>query len=950
MQKKYIEEKSSRKNIILKRLGAIVVAIAIMLGGINLFSVARGGCFESTLNEAFADESDSSVVSAPTTLSDLKAMSVENIAGLSKFDARDFGLVTPVRDQGTSNLCWAYSTIAVSETSILYSGIDTTATKDNLRLSARNIGYSRFTRISDPLSNVDAVAETPSGGWEQASGLSKNAIDVLSEWCGVVLESAGDDVDGFTNAKYKLVEAVKITEANSSGDKSDETNTESVANNDARILAIKQAIAKYGAVTFSYYNANNYANYNPNNETGSGGTAHACAIIGWDDSIESSAFNPGGATQNGGWLVKNSYNDNEYFYLSYDVRSDNCYALRYEKADSLDYNYFYDRVTSTTTVATQMQNASKVANIFEAKGEKTGFGEYLKSVSVNTHSASSKAKISVYTGVTAGAPESGTKAYEEEFTFLYAGQNYVEFESVVQLTKGELYSVVVELSDSTGGSDAKYVEICSGVGQSYKYDGSGWSNMNNVAVAQVKAYTKMTELKDVKNATITLSSAVGFVYDGNEHRPEIRVSYGSGSSQVELVLGRDYTVEYANNVYAGNNAKVEISGIGEYYGTQSKTFTIQKAECPAIESSSIVQNSSGQLVITPSESARKLSDIALPEQWEWVNDQTLSYISQSFEARYTGSDVSSYKKTTINIFVKGIESLRPKDDEEDEIQSGPDSPTIKKEHKKSSTDPQNVIIILIVIFLAINIGIVVWINIVKNRRHIAMFEKKDAEREKTAEDLNGEVSPNVAPKMAPQNANTQQQFGVSQNTNTQQPQGVIQQQTQTNVVPPQQNIQYPNAVSPQQFGAAQNANMMQQSVNTQTKQGVTPQQVQPQAVSQPQQQAQVQPTQPQIVNQPQGGAVQQPQQPIQQQLQPQGAQPQQQAQVQPVQPQVVNQPQGGAGQQQNVQSQQVANQPQQNIQPQVQPQTQQVQPQSQQSVGQQPVQGVQNNIQNPTGV
>lgn len=916
MQKKYIKEKSSRKNIILKRLGAIVVAIAIMLGGINLFSVARGGSFESALNEVFADESDSSVVSAPTTLSDLKAMSVENIAGFSKFDARDFGLVTPVRDQSTSNLCWAYSTIAVSETSILYSGIDTTATKDNLRLSARNIGYSRFTRTSDPLSNVGAVAEAPSGGWEQTSGQSKNAIDVLSEWCGAVLESAGDNVDGFTNAKYKLVEAVKITEANSSGDKRDETNTESVANNDARILAIKQAIAKYGAVTFSYYNSiNNYNYYKP--DTSATGTAHACAIIGWDDSIESSVFSPSGATQNGGWLVKNSYNDNEYFYLSYDVRSDNCYALRYEKADSLDYNYFYDRVTSTTTVATQMQNASKVANIFEAKGEKTGFGEYLKSVSINTHSANYKAKILVYTGVTAGAPESGTKAYEEEFTFLYAGQNYAEFESAVQLTKGELYSVVVELSDSTGGSDAKYVEICSGVGQSYKYDGSSWSNMNNVAVAQVKAYTKMTELKDVKNATITFRSAVGFVYDGNEHRPEIRVSYGSGSSQVELVLGRDYTVEYSNNIYAGNNARVEISGIGEYYGTQSKTFTIQKAECPAIESSSIVQNSSGQLVITPSESARKLSDIALPEQWEWVNDQTLSYISQSFEARYTGSDVSSYKKTTINIFVKGIESLRPKDDEEDEIQSGPDSPTIKKEHKKNSTDPQNVIIILIVIFLAINIGIVVWINIIKNRRHIAMFEKKDAEREKTAEDLNGEGSPVVAPKMATQNTNTQQKWGSTQNANTQQQFGATQ-----------------NINTQQQFGITQNANMPQQSVNTQTMQGVTPQQVQPQVVNQPQG---VQ--QPQVVSQPQ-------------QLQPQVVQPQQQSQVQPVQPQVVNQPQGGAVQQPQVvgQPQQVVNQPQQNVQPQVQPQTQQVQPQSQQPVGQQTVQGVQNNMQNPTGV
>ena len=53
--------------------------------------------------------------------------------------------------------------------------------------------------------------------------------------------------------------------------------------------------------------------YNPKNEQGSTISPHACTIIGWDDNIPSDKFVPNGATQKGGWLVKNSYKSLEYF-------------------------------------------------------------------------------------------------------------------------------------------------------------------------------------------------------------------------------------------------------------------------------------------------------------------------------------------------------------------------------------------------------------------------------------------------------------------------------------------------------------------------------------------------------------------------------------------------------------------------------------------------------------
>ena len=70
----------------------------------------------------------------------------EEIMQMSVYDGREYGIVTPVKDQGTSNLCWAYSSIAASETSILRLGIDPDVDKNSLSFNPVAAAYRNYRR------------------------------------------------------------------------------------------------------------------------------------------------------------------------------------------------------------------------------------------------------------------------------------------------------------------------------------------------------------------------------------------------------------------------------------------------------------------------------------------------------------------------------------------------------------------------------------------------------------------------------------------------------------------------------------------------------------------------------------------------------------------------------------------------------------------------------------
>ena len=73
--------------------------------------------------------------------------------------------------------------------------------------------------------------------------------------------------------------------------------------------------------------------------------------------------------------------------------------------------------------------------------------------------------------------------------------------------------------------------------------------------------------------TSALISNIGDVdYSGKEQTPTPTVTVNGA----ELVKDRDYTVSYGNNVNAGSNASITIEGIGDYFASATRYFTINR--------------------------------------------------------------------------------------------------------------------------------------------------------------------------------------------------------------------------------------------------------------------------------------------------------------------------------------------------------------------------------------
>lgn len=529
---------------------------------------------------AYAEPNRVATREAVDTLEQLRATPVEEIAAWEKYDSRNYGIVTPVKNQGSTNLCWVYGSLAAMETNILRQGI-TDKTADTLDLDEVEFAKAAKGKWDDPLNIADGYDNRKNGSdvaWDNVG-----AIPIAAQFAarGQGVYEAGEITDDEPTERYS---SYFLRNAISCGENVDD---------------IKRLIAEYGGVAFTFNSG--YINYNYYYATGR--NDHASFIVGWDDGIDKNLFNNGTkpASRNGAWIVKNSYGTGNfidgYFYLSYDSKLYEITAFDVMPASEYDYCYNYsDKVynsASYTSYSPDTPDDAKFAAVYKAqKGDASK--EILKGVSVGVVGSEVQITVSIYTDVYERAvdfknnkaafnPEQGNLAAREMYTAPYDGLYTIWLNDRVELKKDSQFTILVQLVNGCIINDN--MAYRSGATFTYAWDNGKWVDMSFVLPPQymgvlcIKALTvtkSEAESIDISNGDLQLSDN-SFTYTGSEHRPEVTLRLDG-----DTVSPDNYTVEYENNINAGT-ATVIVEGKGNYTGSLQTTFVIAKADRPDFE-------------------------------------------------------------------------------------------------------------------------------------------------------------------------------------------------------------------------------------------------------------------------------------------------------------------------------------------------------------------------------
>ena len=83
--------------------------------------------------------------------------------------------------------------------------------------------------------------------------------------------------------------------------------------------------------------------------------------------------------------------------------------------------------------------------------------------------------------------------------------------------------------------------------------------------------------KQINNG-VNVAMDGSFLYTGNEIRPEKRLDFKTNNKEIVLEEGKDFDCSYTDNINVGNNAKVTITGKGNYTNSIERTYSIRQRD------------------------------------------------------------------------------------------------------------------------------------------------------------------------------------------------------------------------------------------------------------------------------------------------------------------------------------------------------------------------------------
>jgi|GEM_PF-1721014 len=340
-----------------------------------------------------------------------------------RFDWRDEGKVTSIRDQNPCGTCWAFGTLAALESrALIGDAVAYTAGDADYDYSEQNL-----------ICCTDPAWVYLDGNRCHAGGYPQRAADTLSKE-GVRLEACQPyDTSTINTAGCDQVCEPVIMVTSYRVIANEATSPEMIG-------PVKDAIYNHGPLTMAYchdplrpYTDNIY--YWPDcTETAN----HCVTIIGWDDHIAHPADGGSGA-----WIVKNSWGtgwgDDGYFYLCYgSANMGGVAALDYRDYEPGETIYYWDEAGQVGSAGYGTSSAW-MANIFTAEQ-----GGMLTHVDFWTTSHNAQYEIYVY--LTGNIHGLDNPAASQSGTCQHFGYYSIPLDSPVSLADGQPFTIAVKMT------------------------------------------------------------------------------------------------------------------------------------------------------------------------------------------------------------------------------------------------------------------------------------------------------------------------------------------------------------------------------------------------------------------------------------------------------------------------------------------------------------------------
>lgn len=362
-----------------------------------------------------------------------------------KFDLRDEGRLTSVKDQGSDGFCWNFAATASLESNILTNPELRAALgenpEENLDLSEAGNAWYIHTSIDDESSYLygDYLLDSNKGaaggnpdivGQSLSSGFGAYPEELLpySSWGDAYSESLRFYSD------YRLDDLVVL---------SDDTAT------------LKERLMEYGAICINYnnYSSNYYYNDDLMESYYDNGSSvdpfddqysfHLVAIVGWDDTYSKENFNPLMRPENdGAWLCKNSWGEYNgsmaegyegFFWMSYESWVTEYTQFTAQSVDAFD-NIYQHQLSHDGS-----REMNTIANVYTSERD-----EVLEQICYSNYFPTD-ITIEIYKlNKNFANPEDGVLLTSFDGSVPCSGTHTIDVPDEVVLRAGDIFSVVVK--------------------------------------------------------------------------------------------------------------------------------------------------------------------------------------------------------------------------------------------------------------------------------------------------------------------------------------------------------------------------------------------------------------------------------------------------------------------------------------------------------------------------